>query len=243
MTLRSPERAAALAAGELTYFTGTTCPNGHVAARYVKSTACLECARLYNKRWSDKNPGANTARRNRHRKERPDLAKETAKRFRQRHPEKVAATFQAWREKNKDYVRDYMRAWLDANPEKHLANGRKWRAKNRDKAIEAVRQWALRNPERAREVSAARDNNRRVRETSNGGRFTADDVAQLKKQQRNRCAACSTKLTRYEVDHVRPVARGGSSEPHNLQLLCPPCNRSKGAKDPIEWAQSKGRLL
>lgn len=43
-----------------------------------------------------------------------------------------------------------------------------------------------------------------------------------------RCAACgSGELLQF--DHVIPVALGGSSTPANLQLLCAPCNRDKGA--------------
>ena len=239
----SPERLAAVAAGETTYFTGLPCRHGHVAARYVRTTHCLECTRLYAKRWADKNPGANTARRNRHRKEKPALAKATAKRFRERHPDEIKARNAEWREKNVEYIRLANRTWHIANPDKHLSNGRKWRAANREKAIEAVRSWALRNPERAREVRAASENNYRMRKTANGGSFTGDDIARIKRQQRNRCAGCGERLIQYEIDHILAVARGGSNDPHNLQLLCPPCNRSKGAKDPIEWAQSKGRLL
>ena len=43
-----------------------------------------------------------------------------------------------------------------------------------------------------------------------------------------RCAACgSDELLQF--DHVIPVALGGASTPENLQLLCAPCNREKGA--------------
>lgn len=43
-----------------------------------------------------------------------------------------------------------------------------------------------------------------------------------------RCAACGTDEL-LQFDHVIPVALGGASTPENLQLLCAPCNREKGA--------------
>ncbi len=43
-----------------------------------------------------------------------------------------------------------------------------------------------------------------------------------------RCALCgSDELLQF--DHVIPVALGGASTAANLQLLCAPCNREKGA--------------
>lgn len=32
-----------------------------------------------------------------------------------------------------------------------------------------------------------------------------------------------------QIDHIHPIARGGTSETQNLQVLCGPCNRRKGA--------------
>lgn len=43
-----------------------------------------------------------------------------------------------------------------------------------------------------------------------------------------RCAVCGTDEL-LQFDHVIPVALGGASTPENLQLLCAPCNREKGA--------------
>jgi 5-methylcytosine-specific restriction endonuclease McrA len=51
-----------------------------------------------------------------------------------------------------------------------------------------------------------------------------------------------TKKNRH-IDHIQPVARAGTNDRSNLQLLCQPCNSSKGARDPIVFAQSIGRLL
>lgn len=43
-----------------------------------------------------------------------------------------------------------------------------------------------------------------------------------------RCAVCGDDAL-LQFDHVIPVALGGASSPENLQLLCAPCNREKGA--------------
>lgn len=40
------------------------------------------------------------------------------------------------------------------------------------------------------------------------------------------CAACGCS-ERLEIDHITPIARGGSNDLSNLQALCTSCNRSK----------------
>ena len=43
-----------------------------------------------------------------------------------------------------------------------------------------------------------------------------------------RCTSCGS-TTELQFDHVIPVSLGGSSDEANVQLLCGPCNRAKGA--------------
>lgn len=43
------------------------------------------------------------------------------------------------------------------------------------------------------------------------------------------CVYCKSKR-RLEIDHVTPIAKGGTDERSNLQTLCRTCNRRKGAK-------------
>jgi 5-methylcytosine-specific restriction endonuclease McrA len=64
------------------------------------------------------------------------------------------------------------------------------------------------------------------------GKFTRADVEGLFKAQRGACACgCGRSLHGgYHVDHVIPIARGGTSWPENLQLLAPSCNLAKGAR-------------
>ena len=48
------------------------------------------------------------------------------------------------------------------------------------------------------------------------------------------CAYCGGPFPT-EVDHVIPIAQGGTSEPSNLAPSCEPCNREKLDFTPEEW--------
>lgn len=46
----------------------------------------------------------------------------------------------------------------------------------------------------------------------------------------SRCRYCGRTDGPLHIDHITPIARGGSNELANLQVLCAPCNRAKGAR-------------
>lgn len=118
---------------------------------------------------------------------------------------------------------------------------RSYRNQNIEKSRGYVIAWAKAHPDKKRAV----ENRRRARKCKAGGTYTAADVAEIFEDQRGRCAYCPTVLTRKNrhIDHIQPIAMGGANDRSNLQLLCQPCNSSKGARDPIVFAQSLGRLL
>jgi hypothetical protein len=61
------------------------------------------------------------------------------------------------------------------------------------------------------------------------GRYIPGDVKNaVWRRDQGRCAACGSS-ERLEFDHIVPHSRGGSSTYRNVQLLCEPCNRGKGA--------------
>jgi 5-methylcytosine-specific restriction endonuclease McrA len=45
-----------------------------------------------------------------------------------------------------------------------------------------------------------------------------------------RCQICGGDSGPFEIDHVLPLARGGTNDLDNLQTTCFSCNRSKGAR-------------
>lgn len=121
-------------------------------------------------------------------------------------------------------------SYYEANKEASLARSRAWRLANPDRYRELQRNWRKANREKrkARKV--------RKRETTK---------AELFKAQNGRCAYCRAPLSKVvvHVDHIMPLSRGGPNQRANLQLTCEPCNRSKSAHHPVEFAQSLGRLL
>lgn len=95
-----------------------------------------------------------------------------------------------------------------------------------------------------REAASVHGHKRRARVKGGGGSFTAEQIEDLYKKQRGRCANCGVKLGgKFHKDHKVAVADGGSSDITNMELLCKPCNLRKNAKDPVVWAQINGRLI
>jgi 5-methylcytosine-specific restriction endonuclease McrA len=140
--------------------------------------------------------------------------------------------------------------YRDAHPEKHRESARRYVAANRDKCNEYARAYRLKNIERARELArqfakrakAKRTAYRHMRRAA--GEFSYEVVSELRELQKNKCATCRKPFTSLvEVDHIIPIALGGTNAKHNLQLLCRFCNRSKGAKHPVDFMQSMGYLL
>jgi 5-methylcytosine-specific restriction endonuclease McrA len=220
-------RSRAKAAGETWYFTGEPCRHGHVCEKLTADGSCRECKRLRTLARYHANPQAGRDAVKRWRKENPDKALELDRRNRSKRGERSRAKAREWRARNPDRLLEYAKR-AAANPER------------RAKAVLNVNRWTQAN--KAKHRSYLRTS--RSRRKGADGQHTAADVSEIMRLQRIRCAYCRTKLgTAHHVDHIQPLARGGSNDRRNLQMLCVPCNRHKAAKDPAVFARQAGLLI
>lgn len=161
-----------------------------------------------------------------------------AKRWRERNQPHIKVNRKEYVAKNRKVIMEKKRADYVKNKEAVKARAKKWAVENREERRRIGNAWAKRNPDYMRAATAMRRSSKR------DGRVTRDDLARIMKGQRGRCAACRKKLNgQFHVDHIVAIKRGGTSKPSNLQMLCPPCNRSKGTKDPIDFMRERGFLL
>lgn len=103
-----------------------------------------------------------------------------------------------------------------------------------------MKKWRSENP-----VCKLRsEHKRRAIKANAPGSLSAGLRSKLYRLQRGRCACCGEPLgDKYHMDHIMPLALGGTNTDDNIQLLRQRCNNQKHAKHPIDFMQQRGFLL
>ena len=212
-------REEAFAAGSKTYDPDSPCYIGHICRRVTKSNRCCECVRL-----SALN-GAVRIKANQRKYYESNKQKviQRAKEYGDAFPEKSRSAKIKWREANKDKIAASNKARYLSNKERHYRNTYRWREENPDK-YRAI--WV----------------NRRARVAATGGKLSGDEIKKIIVRQKGKCAACGAR-SKLTMDHIMPLALGGSGDVSNFQGLCLSCNCQKNAKHPIDFNRSIGLLL
>ena len=130
-----------------------------------------------------------------------------------------------YRARNRARVAANKLRWYEAHKDLAKARSRSWYAENKTKA--AVRRQAYYEQNKVAYRSYRHARKARVRGAE--GSYTRDELIQLLQKQQWRCVVCAVSLEGgYHVDHIVPLAAGGSNWASNIQALCAPCNLSKG---------------
>lgn len=119
-----------------------------------------------------------------------------------------------------------------------LKNAKKWREKNKDKMSMLKKNWRKLNPLKDFEY------NHKRRDRIGNKNISATEIKKLLDSSNMKCYWCDVSVkNKYHLDHYIPLSKGGENKIENIVISCPGCNLSKGAKDPIEFAQKNGKLL
>lgn len=205
---KNPYKAAAKAAGEKIFYDNVPCPYGHNDGKRVHNSACVTCSRDECRIRARNRPKTEDSRRKR---------REYARQRYSENKDRINAQLREYYAKNKKRFSEVARAWRLANPDKFRAIQQRWQEKNPTNIL-------------------ARAARRRAQVRQVGGTFSAADIARIGRRQWWKCVYCGDDISmKFHVDHIIPVARGGTNYCGNIQILCASCNRSKGKKLPIEW--------
>ena len=124
---------------------------------------------------------------------------------------------------NIELAREQQRTKYYANKNRRAESAKKYAKANQDKRRAWARAWASANPDYNKQKLA------RKRQSLKGlnefDRFVLDEAAQL-------CALRSSLIGGlWEIDHIIPVSRGGTSEHNNIQVVPKSWNASKGNRN------------
>lgn len=175
--------------------------------------------------------------------------------YRKENKEKIAEHNRIYIKNNKEALKNKQNEYRRANKDKLSEKRKEWVKINEASLIQKRHEYYIANKDKHNEYSSINysknkdrhrvyRNNRRARKLNAGGKHSINDVKKLLALQQWMCACCRISIKEsYHIDHIMPLAKGGTNNKENIQLLCPSCNLMKKDKYPIDFMQQQGFLL
>lgn len=219
-------------------------------SEYLESP-CIPCIHAKKREDHIRDREKNNSRTRRWAEQNADYVREKARQYYQEHREERIAYVSQYQRDNADKINAYRRQRYHSDIERFRAINRKnsktyyhrlsvdvRRAKRTTRAVYS-REYARRTYDPIKQ--RAKSHRRRLKIQNSTEHFTTADIALQYKSQKGKCWHCGKALNnRFHVDHLIPLAKGGSNSPRNIVCSCEFCNTSKGAKHVWEWV---GRLF
>nr|WP_289108776.1 hypothetical protein [uncultured Halomonas sp.] len=232
------KRKDALEAGDMFYFTGKPCSNGHISKRYA-SGACVKCAVYSGKKWKKQNPekakesAAKTQEKYREktnfvRRELysifPEAHRERSRQYRAKNPEKVK------QQRKKSYIK---------NKQKRREESRFFTSNNRSLVNEKRREKYPRNKPKISAIWHKRRAAKLERTLKNYGELDQFCLEEAYQQCKDMEQAFGIP---WDIDHMIPLQACEASGLHsytNIQVIPRSLNASKCNRmiytEPLDW--------
>ena len=202
-----------------------------IKRQYYKSH-CKNCDRLY-------------------RQENAEAIRIKRKIYDNKNKEKIRASDKEYRRNNSDKIKEYSKEHYEKNKEKIREQKKKYREENKIK----IKEYRQKNREAISKRNSIyrqtedykiskRNSSHKRRAIIKSGNINTIELKELLNNTKH-CYWCNKKLNenKIQIDHYMPLSKGGTHTIDNIVISCPKCNLTKNAKDPYEFALSKGRLL
>lgn len=141
--------------------------------------------------------------------------------------EKAKQSYHRRRSQDPERFRSYSRKQYWKNPENRKQATQKWRRKNADRVLEYAKNY---KKEHRAEATAWENTRRAKKKNSTVVPFTTEQLVQRMSMFAG-CWMCGG--PKEQIDHVKPLAKGGMHILSNLRPACALCNLSKKDKWPF----------
>lgn len=222
-------REEARSQGLKSFFPGTPCKAGHIAARGIANGQCRECTRLAMEKRRVEFPDlmkdiGNRSHRKRYRlqtEEQREKRREAERARYQANPQPRRDATKRWRqtENGKQKHREHARKWARNNPEKAKAIARRTYEANRQQRDQYARNWYKSNPD---VLSAQSARHRCEKLSATPPWLTPEHHDQMKQIYKEARRLTNETGIKHHVDHIFPLRSPvicGLHVPWNLQIL------------------------
>lgn len=175
-------------------------------------------------------------------------SKEYNKEYYKKHRENILSKCKEYYRNNSESIKTKRIEYVKNNPDKIKSLGRRYYENHKEQCIERSRQWRIDNKTRASETKRIYHEShmeehrvnwhiRKARKTNAHGSLSVSDMHTLSSILGDACLCCGWPVS--QIDHIVPLARGGTNHPTNIQPLCRRCNSSKGARNRTDYRTKK----
>lgn len=198
---------------------GKACINGHeyLQGSYVVTARGRRCLVCFKARFNRQNAKAST--------------KERAAKWRNDNKERLREAHKRWREENATTYKERLRAQRAVPANKVLAMERHKKWRNTEKGRARVRDYKRRWD--SSDSGKAHNTYRNFSRRSRDGGLTDFDKEYIRVLRQDPCCYCGAPMR--DIDHIKPISRGGDNHWWNLTSACKACNQEKASRTVIQF--------